>query len=38
VEVQREHLMRCHIPIDELGRLQAKAESPDAASVGGVPR
>jgi peptide/nickel transport system ATP-binding protein len=38
VEVEREHLMRCHIPIDELRRLQGKEESPDAASVGWVPR
>ena len=32
VEVEEEHLMRCHIPIDELRALQAEAtESADAA-------
>jgi peptide/nickel transport system ATP-binding protein len=37
VEVERGHLMRCHIPIDELRRLQGKGEPADAASFGGVP-
>lgn len=30
-EVERGHLMRCHIPLDELRRLQAEAPPPRAA-------
>lgn len=28
IEVEPEHMMRCHIPVEELRRLQAKQDTP----------
>ena len=35
-EVERGHLIRCHIPVDELRRIQAEPPPPRRASVRGV--